>query len=99
MSLNMHKKNQISRRDDIENLIYVILYIWHRHQPAWMSSLIQNIDDKDKRHNEIIRTKSNLDIICQNTPISFRKILKHVRNLRFEEKPKYTQYINLLCKI
>jgi len=77
-SINSHNKLELSRRDDLESLCYMLLYFYSGSLP-W-----NNIEDE----NNIIRLKNNI-IYELKYPIVFLSCLKHVRSIEYEEKPNY----------
>lgn len=86
-SINAHKGLELSRRDDLESLIYVLVYLSQGILP-W-----QNIagDTKDFKYLNILKVKENLseDSVCKGLPVEFSIILKYVKSLTFEEAPNY----------
>jgi serine/threonine protein kinase len=95
-SVNAHCFNELSRRDDLESLGYLLLYfcIGKLH---W-----QNIDDKlsFNEKNELIKKyKLQLFGIVNTQTSTIPKVLlnyfKYVRQLKFDEKPNYSILIDL----
>jgi serine/threonine protein kinase len=87
ISLNVHKKNEPSRRDDLESVIYILLYLldlifWDK------------LDNSFETISTIYRFKENL--IYENIPNYLKEMLLYVRELEFDEKPKYALLIHLL---
>jgi len=83
-SLNAHNNFELSRRDDIESLCYMLIYL-HLGKLSWQEYEDTNIQ------------MMKIDII---NDISVPKILIHflsiVRNTGFEDRPQYLELINLL---
>jgi serine/threonine protein kinase len=82
VSLNVHNGIEPSRRDDIESIIYILLYLLFG-KLNW---------ENEKSIESIILMKEELT----NTPLFIKKMLYYVRNLKFEEKPNYKYLINIL---
>ena len=86
-SVNAHKGTELGRRDDIESLIYVIVYLTNGTLP-W-----QNIpgDTRDLKYVNILKVKedTNTEELCQGLPLEFSILLKYVKSLQFEEAPNY----------
>lgn len=86
-SINAHKGLELSRRDDIESMIYVLVYLANGVLP-W-----QNIpgDTKDCKYLGILKQKSKTteESLCQGLPVEFSICLKYVKSLQFEETPNY----------
>jgi serine/threonine protein kinase len=96
-SVNSLKGLEQSRRDDLESIGYILIYLFKKKLP-W-----QNVKTKDKkkRHKLISKIKQNINIdeLCQDLPKEIVTYFNYVRNLDFEEKPLYTSLRRLLEKI
>lgn len=77
-SINSHNKLELSRRDDLESLSYMLIYFYSGTLP-W-----NDMEDE----NYIISLKKNI-IYELKYPIVFLRYLKYVRALEYEEKPNY----------
>ena len=77
-SIMAHKKIELSRRDDLESLCYMLLYFFLGYLP-W---------NNEKDENIIINLKSFIlnDNIYPDVLLNF---FKYVRCLEYEEKPNY----------
>jgi len=88
-SINAHKNCELSRRDDLESLGYMLIYFWLGRLP-W-----REIDFTKKANSDqtIIHLKTEIinDIIV---PSVLKDYIKYVRNLNFEEEPKYELFIH-----
>lgn len=87
VSLNVHNGIEPSRRDDIESIIYILLYLLNGNV-EWNNK--ENIQDIKKIKNELTNNKS--------IPIFIQKLLFYVRQLSFDNKPNYKYLINILEK-
>jgi serine/threonine protein kinase len=76
-SLNSHNLYELSRRDDLESLFYILLYLYNGY-------LEWNNEENEKK---IIEKKQN--IINNNIPNILLDFIKYIRKLKFEEKPNY----------
>jgi len=75
---------ELSRRDDIESLIYILIYLMRGSLP-WQAA----------KRQANVRTKKlsvNPDVLCDGLPIAFKKCLEHARFLEFSQRPDY-QYL------
>lgn len=89
-SINAHKYNELSRRDDLESLGYMLIYFYLDFLPwQYMDCKLEN--------NKIIEEKKNI-INKENLPDVFIQYMNYVRNLLFDEKPNYSFIINNLVK-
>eukprot|EP01084_Bolivina_argentea_P172971 299595_1 len=86
-SVNEHLGSQISRRDDLESIGYVLLYFLCNGKLPW--SGLKRTSEKDV----IGETKINIpmEYLCKrfNIPKEFELYLTYCRTLKFEEKPNY----------
>ena len=111
-SVYSSRGNSLSRRDDLESIIYCLIYFYFGKLP-WES--IIEFEEREKSKYQITHLKNNdyyKDIIkkllkiketispkelCKGMPNEFRIILCYIKNLSFEEKPDYN-IIKLLLK-
>jgi casein kinase I family protein HRR25 len=94
-SVNAHKFIELSRRDDIESLGYMLIYFYLGSLP-WqdISELsVTNENMHENMHETIINLKTQL-LFTTSIPIVLINYMKYVRNLEFEEKPNYTLLID-----
>jgi len=85
-SINSHKFKELSRRDDLESLGYMLIYFYLGGLP-W-----QNLENKD--NEKIIHLKKN--IVNQNDiPIIFINYINYVTMLEFYEKPNYSIIVEM----
>lgn len=96
-SLNAHRGNDQSRRDDLESLGYILIYFLKGHLP-WMN-LIANT--KEEKHRLIIEKKAKTSSakLCEGVPFEFEQYLNYVRNLKFDEEPNYSFLKSLFRKV
>ena len=81
-SIYTHLGIEQSRRDDLEGIIYTLIYFYKGNLP-W-----QNINNCNEK---ILEKKINISIdsLCEGMPIEFNDLLSYVRSLQFDEKPDY----------
>jgi len=84
-SLNAHNYTELSYRDDLESLGYMLIY-FNQGFLEW-----QKIEDV----NLIIQMKQNI-VNNQKIPFVLRDFLQRVRLFGFKEMPDYNSLINLL---
>ncbi|OHT11789.1 Casein kinase I isoform delta-like protein [Tritrichomonas foetus] len=82
-----------SRRDDLESLAYVLIYLMKGSLP-WMGLDIPSRNDK---YNKILELKSSytVDELCKGLPSEFVQFLFMVKRLGFTERPNYSRYRRL----
>ena len=87
ISLNVHKKIEPSRRDDLESIIYILLYllgemVWEKYKTDDIESILN-----------LVECKQN---IIYFIPDFLKQMLEYVRSLNFEDEPDYHFLIRLL---
>ena len=83
-SVNAHDFNELSRRDDLESLGYMLIYFYFG-ELMW----------KDYSSNEIIKIMKNHIINDENIPKILIQYLKIIKCLEFKETPNYDLLINI----
>jgi serine/threonine protein kinase len=89
-SLNSHNGIKQSRRDDLESMLYILIY-YLKGQLPWQEVKAKK---KEERYKIIREKKSEIsvDILCEDIPTEFAELLKYVKSLEFEDSPSYTQF-------
>jgi serine/threonine protein kinase len=87
VSLNVHNNIEPSRRDDLESIIYILLFMLFGRL-EWFY--------KDKLE-DIYQLKKYI-VFVEDVPSFLKICLYYIRELRFDEKPDYDYIINLLVK-
>ena len=90
-SSNAHLDKEMSRRDDLESLIYVIMYCYDKKSLPWEKG---QMDEIAQMKNFWPAKK-----ICQGFNSRFVTYLDYCRGLEFEEEPDYTmlKYLFVNC--
>jgi len=83
-SINAHEFNELSRRDDLESLGYMLIYFY-----------IGNLIWKDYSDNEMIKIMKNHIINDENIPKILIQYFKIIKCLEFKETPNYDFIINI----
>ncbi|KNC51347.1 CK1/CK1/CK1-D protein kinase [Thecamonas trahens ATCC 50062] len=86
-SINTHIGIEQSRRDDLESLGYVLLYLLRGSLP-WQGLKAAN---KKQKYDKIRDKKLEVlvDDLCAGLPDEFVKYITYTRSLRFDERPDY----------
>lgn len=94
-SINTHLGTEQSRRDDLESLGYIIVYLYKGRLP-WQG--LQATNEYCKRAKICDKKKHvSLHQLCQGMPSQVVDYLRCVRNMRFEEEPDY-RYLRKLFR-
>ena len=86
-SVNALSGKEQSRRDDLESIGYVLIYLLKGNLP-WQGLTAENPQEK---HLKILEKKKNTSIenLCEDLPIIFLDYFKIIFNLDFIEEPPY----------
>ena len=79
-SINAHdSKGQCSKKDDIEALIYNLVYMYKGTLP-WISK-INVVENQDFQYLEMMKLKQDIDPeeLCMGMPDEFIKIVNYIR--------------------
>lgn len=103
-SKNAHDGIELSRRDDMESLGYMLIYLIKGSLP-WQKingndNGIGNDKDNINRHEKyklIGEKKKSTKIkdLCDGLPMCFNKYFEHILSLTFTQKPDYVYLANL----
>lgn len=95
-SARTHEGYSQSRRDDIEQLVYVMIYLYRGRLP-WTGLQIQNRDEKEHKIGCMKHTLSYTEI-CRGCPHAFVLLLNYARKMNFDEQPAYHMMRGLMMK-
>jgi serine/threonine protein kinase len=94
MSINCQQGYAQSRRDDLESLIYTIVYAARGDLPWTRSSARSD-------HEAVLQVKSSItaEELCEGLPTSFCNFVSYVRSLDFDRKPDYQYLHSILSQV
>lgn len=95
-SLSAHHGIEISRKDDLESLIYVLIFLYKGILP-WQNLKVSE-SEKTKKVGEM-KMKLTSEEICKDMPEEIVKFLNYVKNLSFKQNPDYNFLKGLIGKI
>ena len=96
-SINSHKGLELSRRDDLESVAYVLIYLVKGKLP-WQG--LPNPKKEDLKQI-IYQSKLNTSIsqLCVGLPYEFVQIVEYIKGLQFETQPNYRFLYGLLDNV
>ncbi|CAD5119320.1 DgyrCDS7942 [Dimorphilus gyrociliatus] len=86
-SVNAHLGVEQSRRDDLESLGYVLVYLAKGSLP-WQGLKAATRKQKYERISEK-KLSTIPEVLCKGFPEEFQKYLTYTKNLKFEDAPDY----------
>lgn len=92
-SVNIHMGIEPSRRDDLESVSYMLVYLLKGKLP-WQG-LKKKTKDNPNDHIGQVKTVTNLEKLCEGLPSCFLDMIIYTRNLEFPEKPDYKHLVEL----
>ena len=96
-SINTHLGVEQSRRDDIEALGYMMVYLMKGHLP-WQGMVSSN---PEKKYDKIkkLKIEIKLEELCLGLPKETIKFIQYARDMRYDDKPNYSYLRGLMRKI
>lgn len=97
VSINTHLGEEQSRRDDMESLGYIIMYLLNGFLP-WQGLKAKS---KEEKYKMILSKKFEFknELLNSNIPVEFKEYFNNVRNLDFEDEPNYSYLIKLFLNV
>ena len=95
-SINHHLELTPTRRDDLESLMYIIVYLVKGSLP-WQGIVIQPCQ---VHQDEVLRVKqaTTVKALCKGIPQPFVEFVEHVQSLGLWDKPDYKHLRSILEK-
>ena len=96
-SINTHLGVEQSRRDDIESLGYMMVYLMKGYLP-WQGMVNSN---PKKKYDRIKKLKLSIKLVdlCAGLPKECVKFIQYARDMKFEDKPNYNYLRGLLKRM
>ena len=96
-SINTHFGVEQSRRDDIESLGYMMIYLMKGNLP-WQGMVNSN---PKKKYDKIKKLKIEVKLqdLCSGLPKECIKFIQYARDMKFEDKPNYNYLRSLLKRM
>jgi serine/threonine protein kinase len=88
--LAAHKCEEQSRKDDLESLGYIFVYLFNGGLP-WQNTTVKE-KDKRKKKQLVENMKENIDLekLTGGMPREYLMYMEYVKNLEYDEKPDYS---------
>ena len=96
-SINAHLGIELSQRDDIESLGYMMIYLMKGRLP-WQGMVGINIREKYDRIKKL-KLEIKLTDLCDGLPKECIKFIQYARDMEFYDKPNYAYLRKLLKKM
>ncbi|CAD8165667.1 unnamed protein product [Paramecium octaurelia] len=96
-SINAHRGYSLSRRDDMESLGYMLIFLLKGQLP-WQNLQFTSEENKIKQVGQM-KMKMEVSELCKGLPIEFGRYLDYVRGLPFKSEPNYKYCQSLFKKI
>ena len=96
-SVDTHRGIEQSRKDDMESLGYMLVYLLKGSLP-WQNMHGDTLSQKyEKIHR--VKTSTSLDALCADVPGAFCEYLRMCREMAFDERPDYDGMRHLFNKL
>ena len=101
ISINGNAGYEQSRRDDLESLGYMLVYLATNNLPWKSKRIMETIEEISYFRKEIYKIKKSFlpEKICEGLPEEFIDYIKYCRKLEFEQEPDYNYLKNLFSLI
>jgi len=86
-SLNSHRCVELSRRDDLEAMGFMLVYLFRGCMP-WSKVHARSTHEKHRRIKEA-KEATRMSDLCKGLPEEFESYLTYCRSLLFVERPDY----------
>ena len=97
LSLNVLRGNEQSRKDDLESLGYMYIFLATGELP-WSKIKVNSLEQMLDKTCEL-KENTSIEILCKNMPNEMILYMKYVRNLTFNEEPDYNYLRSLFQNI
>jgi serine/threonine protein kinase len=99
-SINCHKGNRQSRRDDLESLGYILIYLLRGKLPWTDHDADDNVEKKDKFNKYMeMKEATSPSELCRDLPAAFEKYVTYCRQLGFKDRPDYRMLRQLFMDV
>jgi len=83
-----------TRRDDLESIGYMLIYLYESKLPWEKIEAINKLEIVEKIF--YIKKQISMNTLCKNLPKEMTEFMVYIKSLKFNEKPNYNYLKNLL---
>ena len=83
-----------TRRDDLESIGYMLIYLYESKLPWEKIEAINKLEIVEKIF--YIKKQISMNTLCKNLPKEMTEFMVYIKSLKFDEKPNYNYLKNLL---
>ena len=96
-SINVNNGYEPSRRDDLESVLYIILFLIRKGSLPWEKEKEKEKEEEEENERLINVYERKMNFINQHGyPTGFLHCLQYCRNLKFDETPDYSRIKEML---
>ncbi|CAD8132010.1 unnamed protein product [Paramecium pentaurelia] len=96
-SIAAHKGYELSRKDDLESLGYMLIFLLKGSLP-WQNVNHKNEEEKVKVVG-LMKMRISSQELCQDLPIEFMRFIDLVKKMSYREKPGYKYFQQLFRRV
>ncbi|CAD8047005.1 unnamed protein product [Paramecium sonneborni] len=96
-SIAAHKGYELSRKDDLESLGYMLIFLLKGSLP-WQNISYKNEDEKVKQVG-LMKMRITAQELCQDLPIEFMRYIDIVKKMNYHSKPDYRYFQSLFRRV
>ena len=99
-SINSMKGIKLSKKDDLENLGYILIYLLKGGLPWELIDYNLNLNEKEKiRKIYQIKKYIGLDNLCEGIPDEYKLFINYIKELKSKDEIDYNYCFNLFYNI
>ena len=91
-SCNSHKGIRQCRKDDLESLMYILIYFYKGKLP-WQDVKSKKKEEKHQKIKEE-KLKTTVETLCKDMPKEFEHLLNYIKGILFTEEPNYEKILS-----
>jgi hypothetical protein len=86
---------ELSRRDDIESMLYILIFCLMGNLP-WSGILTMEFLQSENAKKRILQMRDPTNFLLKDVPLEFRSLLDYAQNLSFDAAPDYERIETIL---